>query len=313
MSSSSSRAVDILILGAGWTASFLAPLCTARNVVYAATTRDGRDGTIPFAFDPESDDNTSYRPLPDATTVLITFPITQAGGSARLVKLYNETRQSTVNNRSRFIQLGTSSMWGNHALQGVPRALRKQANENKEPAPQLPIGFKWYDRNSDMTPSDRSNEEDELLKLSPSVPTTVLNLTGLWGGQRQPRKWIGRVAATKEMLQSKGSLHLIHGHDLARAILAVHDNFDESSGQRWLLNDMRCYDWWDLAHAWSSGDAEGAGGESDRGPQAKWVQEFLLDEGIRGLPRNVELLGRALDSREFWSTFKLVPQFARVN
>lgn len=108
-------------------------------------------------------------------------------------------------------------------------------------------------------------------------------------------------------------MHLIHGHDLARAILAVHDNFDESSGQRWLLNDMRCYDWWDLAHAWSSGDAEGAGGESDRGPQAKWVQEFLLDEGIRGLPRNVELLGRALDSREFWSTFKLVPQFARVN
>lgn len=63
---------------------------------------------------------------------------------------------------------------------------------------------------------------------------TVLNLSGLWGGARHPKNWMDRVAATKEQLASKTSLHLIHGLDVARAIIAVHQNFSKAKGQRWV-------------------------------------------------------------------------------
>jgi hypothetical protein len=38
---------------------------------------------------------------------------------------------------------------------------------------------------------------------SPAVLTSVINLSGLWGGQRTPRAWVGRVAPTKEALSAK--------------------------------------------------------------------------------------------------------------
>lgn len=102
--------VDLLILGAGWTSTFLIALCTERGVTYAGTSRAGRDGTIKFAFDPESDDPTPYTALPDARTVLITFPIDKPGASQRLVQLYNQTRV-IQESEPRFIQLGTTSIW----------------------------------------------------------------------------------------------------------------------------------------------------------------------------------------------------------
>lgn len=133
---------------------------------------------------------------------------------------------------------------------------------------------------------------------------------------------------------------MIHGTDVSRAILAVHAHSDRAAGQRWLLTDLRVYDWWDLASAWGSapapelaeytGDYTGAaavhpavgadavvavdagGGEVNRGPQPAWVRELMVEEGMRGLPRAPEHLGRALDSREFWSTFELEPARARL-
>jgi hypothetical protein len=63
----------------------------------------------------------------------------------------------------------------------------------------------------------------------------VLNLSGLWGDARQPRNWIDRVASTKEKLQEKTSLHMIHGTDVARAIVAVHCNFKHATGQRFVF------------------------------------------------------------------------------
>jgi len=62
----------------------------------------------------------------------------------------------------------------------------------------------------------------------------VLNLSGLWGGERHPRHWIDRVAATKEQLKSKKSLHMIHGVDVARAIFAVHHHIQQALGQRYV-------------------------------------------------------------------------------
>jgi hypothetical protein len=110
---SRSGPVDILILGAGWTSTFLIPLCTQRGISYAATRRSSPSGTtIKFEFDPTSDDPEPYKVLPDAKTVLITFPINGAGASKRLVSLYKSTRTNPhAHGEVLFIQLGTSSIW----------------------------------------------------------------------------------------------------------------------------------------------------------------------------------------------------------
>lgn len=106
--------VDILILGAGWTSIFLIKLCDEREISHSVTSRSGRESTIKFEFDPESDDLEPYGVLPSASTVLITFPIEKPGASERLVRLYTNSR--TDGNLSgelkpRFIQLGTTGMW----------------------------------------------------------------------------------------------------------------------------------------------------------------------------------------------------------
>lgn len=63
----------------------------------------------------------------------------------------------------------------------------------------------WSDSHS---PYDKTNPraiaEEELLSLSQgNIRTTVLNLSGLWGGERDPRNWVNRVAPTKEALAEK--------------------------------------------------------------------------------------------------------------
>ncbi|KAJ3996549.1 hypothetical protein F5050DRAFT_82990 [Lentinula boryana] len=292
--------LDLLVLGAGWTSGFLLPFCCTRRISFAATTRSGINNTIKFLFDQDSDDSEPFKVLPDAKTVLITFPITALGGSQRLVQLYKNTRADKDLNPA-FIQLGATSIWG----QG--------SRQHKDPAPKVitPAQNKWYDRRSLYNPNERSNAEDELLALSPVTPTTVLDLAGLYGGDRTMKRWVGKVAPTKEVLKNKGSIHLIHGLDVARAIVAVHNDFSRAVGQRWLLTDGRVYDWWDLASAWGSGPLDGTDPE-DRGPQAVWVRELMRETGVQALPRSSEILGRALDSREFWETFNITPLKGRL-
>jgi len=79
-------------------------------VSWAATTRDGRDGTIKWAFD-EEEDGEVFEVLPDAKTVVITFPITKSGASERLVKGYVETRKGLSKDDVGFIQLGSTGNW----------------------------------------------------------------------------------------------------------------------------------------------------------------------------------------------------------
>jgi hypothetical protein len=108
-----SSAVDLLILGAGWTSKFLIPLCKENGIQFAATSRTGREGTIPFDFDPDSHDIKPFERLPDAQTILVTFPIKNTGASQRLVRNYQSSR--TANERTdlqvRFIQLGATNIW----------------------------------------------------------------------------------------------------------------------------------------------------------------------------------------------------------
>ncbi|KAF9046807.1 hypothetical protein BDZ89DRAFT_1089377 [Hymenopellis radicata] len=231
--------IDILILGAGWTSTFLIPLCEAEGVSYAATTRSGSNSTISFNFPDDAD----FSKLPDARTVLVTFPL-QKGWSAH------------------WIALGTTSIWGADG---------------------------WSDRHTPYTKTDRALAEDEF-------PGTVLCLSGLWGGPRNARRFVLQAAASKAALEAKDSLHLIHGQDVARAILAVHR---KPSPGRWLLTDGRVYDWWELASAWSP-------------EHAGWVRELMKQHGIRALPRDTGLLRRMLDSSEFWETHGIEPEKARV-
>lgn len=264
-----SHPVQVLILGAGWTSTFLIPLLEAENVTFAATTRAGSPTTIPFAFDPESNDREPYECLPSASFVIITFPIKGLGPSKTLTSLYTQTHPAI---RSRFIQLGSTGIW------------TEKGFSNRRSPP-------------DLT-NQRCIAENELLSLGHAV----INLAGLWGGERNPKNWVGRIAPTREALAKKDSVHMIHGIDVAYAILALIRRF--TPGERWLLTDMRVYDWWDLASAWGDG---GVTATERVGKQPAWVLELMIEKGVRCLPRSMETLGRVLDSTEFWIRFGLMP------
>lgn len=103
----------------------------------------------------------------------------------------------------------------------------------------------------------------------------------------------------------QGSLHLIHGEDVARAILAAHRGFDKLAGERWCLSDLRVYDWWELVSSWGPPAHDG---ERDitEGPRL-WVKQLMGERGVRALPRPMEQLGRTLDSCEFWDVIGIIP------
>lgn len=82
---------------------------------------------------------------------------------------------------------------------------------------------------------------------------------------------------------------MVHGSDVATAILAVHRSFDLAMGQRWLITDTRVYDWWDLVSAWGT-NGEGHRGEAPEGPHPEWVRELMDEEGVRALPREMAKL-----------------------
>ncbi|KKY39622.1 hypothetical protein UCDDA912_g00326 [Diaporthe ampelina] len=287
--------LDILILGAGWTATFLIPLLRDRGIAFAATTGDGRhvagSPTLKWRFDPAAPDpeqTKAFALLPRARHVLITFPLRGQGQSARLTKAYTETHGGEQT--FRFIQLGSTGIW-----QSDPR--------------QAP----WLDRSSPYKADDqRAVAEDELLGLG----GCVLNLAGLWGGERDVKHWVDRVATTKEAVRAKTSLHMVHGVDVSRVIAGVvqaagtgpagdgSNVWDRvGKGQRWMVTDGFVYDWWSLFAAWSSIDEDG----SEPIRQAKWVYELMREDGVRALPRSMEALGRCYDSRELWQTLGITP------
>ena len=310
-STSAEKYVELLVLGAGWSSAFLLPLLEERGINHAATSRTGHDKTIPFTFDPDSQDTAPYEQLPPAKTVLITFPLKDEGQSKLLTTLYERTHVE-ASSTSRWIQLGSTGIFTEK---------------------------RWNDSESEYDKSNaRAIAEDELLSLF-RRRACVLNLAGLYGGERQPHNWITRVAKTKEDVKGKGALHLVHGRDVARAIIGAHLYFDEVGGKRWIVNDLHVYDWWDLIHSWgkyareqatplpglhakedlvksaesgqlieTSATADGEGFQFER-----WVVELMAEECVRALPRNTDRLGRLLDGRGFWEAVKDAPREGRVS
>ncbi|KAK6586034.1 hypothetical protein PZA11_001091 [Diplocarpon coronariae] len=289
---SSPSKVDLLILGAGWTSTFLIPQLKAQEISYAATTTNGRDGTYKFKFssDSESKENADqYRALPAAKTVLITFPLKGAAETTSLYDSYVHSHggsSESANTEFNFIQLGSTGIWS------------------------IPGQDQWVTRHSRYDTSNaRGQAEDELLRRA----GCVLDLAGLWGGQRNPIHWIDRVASTKELLRGKGSLHMVHGVDVARGVIAVHQEFEKAKGQRFMLTDLQVYDWWSIILG-LAGELDFKNGNADRaGKQIKWIEELMEEQSVRALPRDMETLGRCYDTREFWNTFGIMPTRSRVS
>ncbi|KAK5114154.1 hypothetical protein LTR62_002724 [Meristemomyces frigidus] len=288
--------VDLLILGAGWTSTFLIPLLASQQLSYAATTRDGRKvagtTTIKWSFNPDDKDKKQFSSLPPAKHVLITFPLTGKHQSKTLVHGYEAAYASKGGGGVRFIQLGSTGIWQ--------------------------IGQKtlWTSRRSPYdTTNARAIAEDELLSLH----GCVLNLAGLWGGERDPKTWVERVAKTKEDVEGKKSLHMVHGLDVARAIVAVMGSWEKAGGERWMVTDGFVYDWWSLMVGWADAKNEASDGGRGTGgagrepmQQAKWVFELMREEKVWALPRSMETLGRCYFGREFWDVFGLVPLKGRL-
>ncbi|KAL2913391.1 hypothetical protein HK105_207136 [Polyrhizophydium stewartii] len=269
--------VSVLVLGQGFVGGYVSQLCAQRGIAAAATSRSGRAGTLPFVFDPQSSDPAPFAALPAAGTVLVTFPVLGAAAMQTLMGLYTQTHPPAA---PQFVLLGSTRAW--------------------DPALGAAAPGVWLDRHAriDVAADPRLQAEQAVL----DARGAVVNLSGLWGGARDPRAWVVRVAPSRDALAGKGSLHLIHGIDAARIVLALHESF--TPGERWIATDLAVYDWWELAAAWSASLSPDTGADAIREP-AIWVADLMRDRGVRGLPRPVSELGRALDSRETWRALGL--------
>jgi nucleoside-diphosphate-sugar epimerase len=169
------------------------------------------------------------------------------------------------------------------------------------------------DWSTDDSPYDKEDTraiaEDELKEER----GCVLNLSGLYGGVRVPRTWLPRLAQNKDDVRKRGAVHFVHGEDVARAIIATHRYF--TPGRRWIIADLRVYDWYDLIMSFSALAEEGresAQEQETRLQFAKWVGELMVEENVRALPREMNSLGRKLDSRGFWKCHGLWPRHKRL-
>ena len=257
------------------------PQLDSENISHAETTTSGREGTIPFKFDPDSGSPEPYKNLPSAHTVLVTFPLKSHGQSKTIVGLYRSVHGAKNN----WIQLGSTEIFN-----------------------QLPNSYSTED-----SPYDKSNTraiaEDELIGLG----GCALDLSGLYGGKRVPRTWLPRLGKSKDDVRKRGAVHFIHGEDVARAIIATHRKF--TPGKRWILADLRVYDWYDLIMSFSAmvgDDEENQRVQETKQQFAKWVGELMEEENIRALPREMGVLGRKLDSRGFWNFHDLWPKHERL-
>jgi len=120
----------------------------------------------------------------------------------------------------------------------------------------------------------------------------------------------------------KGGVHLVHGGDVGRGIVGCLGGMGVGTaveggkgsgvwGKRWIVTDLRVYDWWELFMLWGKYAREGAGGEGEGWRYEQWVVELMREEGVRALPRDKERLGRLVDGRAFWEEMGMWPEEGR--
>ncbi|KAJ3129476.1 hypothetical protein HK098_001243 [Nowakowskiella sp. JEL0407] len=266
---------EILVLGLGFVGEYISQLASLDSISWKATTTTGRLNTIKFVLESSPVDV-----LPLSKTIVITFPINNPELLTTFLDKYSSLH-SVQSASLNVILFGTTSAFANP-------------------------GFN--DRNSSITPSPRTPAEDAILKLAIAngvkLNTSVIHLAGLYDNKiRKPLDWVKRIDS-KNKLAEKSTLHLIHGWDIARVILRIHGLWTSStseantfeSGQRWILTDLRVYDWWELALKCKS-------------PLDLWVLELMREGNVRVLPRSgLNEISKVLDSRELWDKLQIVPE-----
>ena len=122
--------------------------------------------------------------------------------------------------------------------------MEELSKKHKKVPSKHPSSSPWTDRNSPYNKDNpRASAEDAFLSLAKDTDSpaqvSVLCLSGLWGHGRSPRRFIGMLASSKEALRGLGSVPLVHGRDVARAILAMHNRWQKADGERWILTNER--------------------------------------------------------------------------
>lgn len=80
-----------------------------------------------------------------------------------------------------------------------------------------------------------------------------------------------------------------------------------------MVTDLFDYDWWSLILGFA-GELDQENGDDKRAEtQIRWIGELMEEQGIRSLPRSVELIKPCYDAREFWRTFEIMPTRARLS
>jgi hypothetical protein len=221
--------MSLLIIGKGWSGTYIEALALEKFDSVFCTTRDGRNSTIQFNFT-DPNDLVPFKRLPQTDYLVITFPFESTDMTGAFLNLYSQTH----NKKPKMILLGSSR----------PFVGTKDWATSDSP----------LDINSDPI---RTLSEELVLKDG----GCVLHLAGLWDDKRDPRGWVSRIAPSKEALSLKTSIHLIHGADVAGAVVYSFTKF--FPGKRWIVTDLRVYDWWDLVLSWGSDAQKG------------WVKELI--------------------------------------
>lgn len=294
--------VDLLLLGSGWTSAWLLPQLFSEDIAFAYTNRSGIKpdwlaipGSKPIKWVcPSSGDSRihwrrSFKDFPIARLVVVILPLADEVVARELVASYsahvNEKGASTAD-RPKWCILGSTGAYG-----------KGQFNENPTPS----------------VLSSRSTAESVLLTTYPT-DITVLSLAGLYGGDtRHPLNWLAKVASDEAKLAAKTSLHLVHGKDVAEAVLGVWGKVGRPDwgrtdtsfwGKRWIVTDGCTYDWWKLAI-----ELPPAGTE-EQTKYAEWVRILQKAHKVSSLPRSFaetnggaqsyQYLDRTLSSKSFW-------------
>ncbi|KAI8837086.1 hypothetical protein BC829DRAFT_405266 [Chytridium lagenaria] len=263
--------IDLLIAGLGWTGEYVLRECESQSIKVAYTTTSGRDNSIAFRFDPESDDPEPFRTLPSTSTLLITFPLLGALAAKRFITLYKETHPDTA--QPNYIILGTTSY-----VQPVPGS-----------------GSPWCDENVAIDPKEPRVAAEIVVMEAGGC---ALSLSGLFDYKR---RYPGNF-----FCQQRPPVHFIHGEDVARAIIALHSNF--SAKKRWIYDcpfETLSTSQSAITDVAITDDLDDD--EIKRRERCQWVLELMVEQGVRGLPREAGPLGRAIDSRAFWDYANITP------
>ncbi|KAJ2060082.1 hypothetical protein GGI17_004019 [Coemansia sp. S146] len=269
---------SILVLGQGFVGKYLVDLLEARGIDYASTTTSGRDGTIKWCITDDVHNST----LPAAESIVVTFPLQGEVEAKRLITgyLHNHRKVHGDTYNPFWVYLGSTRPF-------------KETPSTCHTRPDLVAG------------GPRVEAEEYIINTCGGC---VLNLAGLWGGDRVPEKW-ARFYGDKDKLRNRlkdRSLHLIHGADVARAIDAIVSNRDKASqfSGRWLVSDEMVYD--ALQIFIGAEHIQGFLGELLGEAE---VREMLNADKLDDIEMGSSAVTKRIDASHFWSRLQLKPKY----